>query len=138
MLTHNISEINTGVIICLGSSSSVSCAVNATPKASRSAAYASGSGTTALVSSYAVVVGDVDDNGIWTGNQDDTLKLRTGDAIQDETGGIDAVLTHAQLGTQTDHKVNARADNNAATGMPTITGTARVGQELTAGHCQVN
>ena len=117
---------------CLGSSSSVSCSAGTPPPALRSAALVSGSGTTALVFSYTVVVGDVDDNGIWIGNQDDTLKLDAGDAIEGEVGGLAAVLTHGQRGGQSGHKVNGAAANTAATGAPTITGTAEVGQTLTA------
>ena len=117
---------------CLGSSGTVSCSVGTPPPALRSAAYESGTGTTALVFSYTVVVSDVDDNGIWAGNQDSTIKLDTGDAIQGEVGGLDAVLTHPEVGSPTGHKVNGAAANTAPTGAPTITGTAQVGQTLTA------
>ena len=117
---------------CLGSSSTVSCSVGTPPPALRSAALSSGSGTTALVFSYTVVAGDMDTDGIWIGNHDRTIKLDAADAIQCTVGGLDAVLTHAEVGGQTGHKVNGAAANTAATGAPTITGTAQVGQTLTA------
>ena len=117
---------------CLGSSSTMSCSVGTPPPALRSAAYESGTGTTMLVFSYTVVAGDVDDNGIWIGNQNDTIKLETGDTIQGTVGGLDAVLTHDEVGPKTDHKVNGATGNIPATGAPTITGTAQVGQTLTA------
>ena len=63
---------------CLGSSATVSCTVGSPPPALRSAALLSGSGTTMLVFSYTVLVGDVDDNGIYAGNQNDTIKLDGG------------------------------------------------------------
>ena len=117
---------------CLGSSATMSCSVGTPPPALRSAALSSGSGTTALVFSYTVVAGDMDTDGIWIGNQDRTIKLDAADAIQGTVGGLDAVLTHAEVGGQTGHKVNGAAANTAATGAPTITGTAQVGQTLTA------
>ena len=43
-----------------------------------------------------------------------------------------ASLAHSVRGTQSGHKVNGAAANTAATGAPTITGTAEVGQTLTA------
>ena len=94
---------------CLGSSSTVSCSVGSPPPARRSAALLSGSGTTMLVFSYTVVAGDVDDNGIYAGNQNETIKLDTGDTIQGTVGGLDAVLTHDAVGTPTGHKVNGEA-----------------------------
>ena len=117
---------------CLGSSATMSCSVGTPPPALRSAALSSGSGTTALVFSYTVVAGDMDTDGIWIGNHDRTIKLDAADAIQGTVGGLDAVLTHAEVGGQTGHKVNGAAANTAATGAPTITGTAQVGQTLTA------
>ena len=94
---------------CLGSSATVSCTVGSPPPALRSAALLSGSGTTALVFSYTVMVGDVDDNGIYAGDQSETLKLDSGDAIQGTVGGLDAVLTHNAVGSPTGHKVNGVA-----------------------------
>ena len=117
---------------CLGSTATVSCSVGMPPPALRSAALLSGSGTTALVFSYTVLVGDVDDNGIYVGNQNDTIKLDGGDTIQGTVGGLTAVLTHTAVGSPTGHKVNGAAANTAAMGAPTITGTAQVGETLTA------
>ena len=100
---------------CLGSSATVSCTVGMPPPALRSAALLSGSGTTALVFSYTVLVGDVDENGIYAGNQNDTIKLDGGDTIQGTVGGLTAVLTHAEEGEHTGHKVNGAAANTAPT-----------------------
>ena len=90
---------------CLGTGS---CEVGMPPPSRRRAALLSGSGTTALVFSYTVVVGDVDDNGIWAGDQDRTIKLEGG-TIQSTVGGLDAVLTHLAVGTKIGHKVNGAA-----------------------------
>ena len=94
---------------CLGSSSTMSCSAGMPPPALRSAAYVSGSGTTMLVFSYTVVAGDMDDNGIWIGNLADTLKLDAADTIEGTMGGLTAVLTHAEEGPQTGHKVDGGA-----------------------------
>ena len=94
---------------CLGTTATASCNVGTTPPARRRAALSSGSGTTALVFSYKVMVGDVDDNGIWIGDQTRTIKLGTGVAIEGTVGGLTAVLTHAEEGAQADHKVNGAA-----------------------------
>ena len=99
---------------CLGTTSTMSCDMGATPPARRRAALSSGSGTTALVFGYTVVAGDVDDNGIWTGDQSRTIKLEGG-TIQGTVGGLDAVLTHAEEGEHTGHKVNGAAANTAPT-----------------------
>ena len=109
---------------CLGSSATVSCSVGTPPPARRSAALLSGSGTPALVFSYTVLVNDVDDNGIYAGNQDGTIKLETGDTIQGTVGELDAVLTHDAVGTPTGHKVNG----NTAPGMPTDLAATANGQ----------
>ena len=98
---------------CLGSTATVSCSVGTPPPALRSAALSSGSGMTTLVFSYTVVAGDMDTDGIWIGNHDRTIKLDTGDAIRGTGGGLDAVLTHAEEGTQR-HKVNGEATDRAA------------------------
>ena len=100
---------------CLGTTSTASCNVGTSPPARRRAALSSGSGTTALVFGYTVVVGDVDDNGIWIGDQDRTIKLETGDTIQGTVSGLDAVLNHDELGEKTGHKVNGASSNNAPT-----------------------
>ena len=100
---------------CLGSSGAGSCEVGMPPPTRRRAPLLSGSGTTALVFSYTVVAGDMDDNGIWAGDQDRTIKLETGDTIQGTVGGLDAVLTHAEVGIKPDHKVNGAPANTAPT-----------------------
>ena len=70
-----------------------------------------GSGTATLVFGYTVAPGDEDDNGIWIGDQDRTL---VGDRNGNpQSGTITSVatntaadLTHVELGTQSDHKVD--------------------------------
>ena len=99
---------------CLGNSDGGSCTDGSPPPTRRRAALSSGSGTMALVFSYTVVAGDMDDNGIWIGDQDRTIKLDTGDAIRGTVGGLDAVLTHPSGGAQTGHKVNGEATDRAA------------------------
>ena len=99
---------------CLGNSDGGSCTDGSPPPTRRRAALSSGSGTTALVFSYTVVAGDMDTDGIWIGDQDRTIKLDTGDAIEGTVGGLDAVLTHAEEGTQPGHKVNGEATDRAA------------------------
>ena len=100
---------------CLGNSDGGSCTDGSPPPTRRRAALSSGSGTTALVFSYTVVAGDMDDDGIWIGDQDRTIKLDTGDAIRGTVGGLDAVLTHPSGGAQTGHKVNGGAAATAQT-----------------------
>ena len=100
---------------CLGTTSTMSCDVGTTTPARRRAALSSGTGTTALVFGYTVVVGDVDDDGIWIGDQSRTIKLETGDTIQGTVGGLDAVLTHEEKGALSGHKVNGAAANTAPT-----------------------
>ena len=99
---------------CLGSSGAGSCEVGMPPPTRRRAPLSSGSGTTMLVFSYTVVEGDMDDNGIWAGDQDRTIKLEGG-TIQGTVGGLDAVLTHTVVDTEADHKVNGAAANTAPT-----------------------
>ena len=105
---------------CLGNADGGSCTDGSPPPTRRRAALSSGSGTTALVFSYTVVAGEMDDNGIWIGDQDHTIKLDTGDAIRGTVGGLDAVLTHPSGGAQTGHKVNG----GAAATAPTVTEVA--------------
>ena len=99
---------------CLGTTATMSCDAGSTPPARRRAALLSGSGTTALVFGYTVVAGDVDDNGIWTGDQSRSIKLEGG-TIQGTVGGLDAVLTHAEEGEHSGHKVNGATANTAPT-----------------------
>ena len=104
---------------CLGSTATVSCSDGTPPPALRSAAFESGSGTTMLVFSYTVLEGDVDDNGIWIGDQDSTIKLGTA-TIQGTVGGLDAVLTHAEVGSD-GHKVNGQANAAPTAANNTVT-----------------
>ena len=73
----------------------------------KQAAYESGSGTTALVFAYTVQAGDQDDDGISVGDGSDTLKLESGEYIRSVAHMVNAALTHAALGTQSGHKVEA-------------------------------
>ena len=103
----------------------------------KEAAYESGDGTNALVFAYTVLATDMDDNGIWIGDQTRTIMLDAGETIRDlDSNTLDAVLTHDGLGTQSSHTVDGSLTppsiiNNPATGAPTISGTATVGETLT-------
>ena len=86
----------------------------------RSAPLLRGSGTATLVFGYTVVSSDDDDNGIWIGDQDRTLVgarrlMAQSGTITSVATSIAADLTHAALGTDSDHKVDGSrtADNNA-------------------------
>ena len=85
-----------------------------------------------LVFGYTVVAGDVDDNGIWTGDESRTMQARGGHDPGHGGRARRRAGEHAAEGEHTDHKVNGAAANTAAMGAPTITGTAQVGQTLTA------
>ena len=92
----------------------------------RSARLLSGSGSETLVFGYTVVSSDEDDNGIWIGDQDRTLvgnrriSPQTG-TITSEATSTEADLTHAQLGTQSGHKVDGSLNEPSA---PAITAVA--------------
>ena len=73
--------------------------------------------------SYTVQLGDSDNDGIWIGDQDRTLKLDSGDTIQGTVGRLDAVLAHAALGTQSSHKVDGQPVANTP---PVITTTSPI------------
>ena len=73
--------------------------------ADKDAAYASGTGTNALVFEYTVLATDSDNNGIWI--PVNALMLGDGDAIQNGAGK-DMVLNYDQLGGQGSHKVDGR------------------------------
>ncbi len=92
------------------------------------AAYDSTASTaTMLVFSYTVKAGDVDNNGVWFGDQTRTIKLDTGDTIRGTVGALDAVLIHDAGDTQSGHKVNGEADTTVPNtpGAPTgLTATA--------------
>ena len=101
---------------CLGNSEGGSCTDGSPPPARRRVALSSGSGTTELVFSYTVVAGDMDDNGIWIGNHDRTIKLDTGDAIRGTGGGLDAVLTHGGGGHPARPQGQRRGDGPCGAG----------------------
>ena len=72
----------------------------------KQATYQGGSDTTALVFAYTVLAADMDDDGIWIGDQSRTLKLDTGEYIRAVDDQAFAILTHDELGTQSGHKVD--------------------------------
>ena len=97
------------------------------------ASYAGGSGTTALTFTYTVVEPNHSPQGIAV--LADTLELNGG-GIESSSSDTDADLSHTGLAHDPAHKVDWQqsppAANSPATGAPTITGTARVGETLTA------
>ena len=96
------------------------------------ASYASGSGSPNLIFTHTVVEPNISTQGIAV--LESTLELNGGTI---RSGGEDADLVHAGLAHDADHKVDWQESgppaNSPATGAPTITGTARVGETLTAG-----
>ncbi len=72
----------------------------------KQAALVEGADTDSLVFAYTVVEGDADDDGIWVGNQSRTIMLGSGERITDNLVSVDAVLTHDELGRQSDHLVD--------------------------------
>ncbi len=70
----------------------------------RWAEYSRGSGGTALVFTYTVQAGDMDDDGIWLPANFLQLQGGTISAAADTT--VAATLTYAQPGTQSEHKVD--------------------------------
>ena len=82
-----------------------------------------GSGTTVLVFSYTVQVGDSDNDGIWIGDQNHAVTLRSGDAIRGTVGGLDAVIIHAAPGRLSNHKVDGQPVANIP---PVITTTSPI------------
>ncbi|MDE2684601.1 MAG: SwmB domain-containing protein [Chloroflexota bacterium] len=95
------------------------------------ASYESGSGTHSLTFSHTVVEPNISTQGIAV--LENSLELNGG-TIQSD--GEDAGLAHAGLAHDASHKVDWQqsppAANSPATGAPAITGTARVGETLTA------
>ena len=108
------------------------------------ASYASGSGTASLTFAHTVVEPNISTQGIAV--LENTLELNGG-AIRSD--GADAGLAHTGLAHDANHKVDWQAGsgpggssgdddpppppaNSPATGAPSITGTARVGETLTA------
>ncbi len=86
----------------------------------RQAAYASGTGTTALVFSYTVAAGDADTDGIAIGA--DKLALNGG-TIQKTGGSTAATLTHSAVAANASHKVDGVR--------PTLSSAAVSGTALT-------
>ncbi|MCY4447789.1 MAG: SwmB domain-containing protein [Chloroflexi bacterium] len=96
------------------------------------ATYTGGSGTESLTFSHEVVQPNESTQGIAV--LADTLEANGG-AIRSASTGTDAGLGHDGLDHDPAHKVDwrlARAANFPATGAATITGTAQVGETLTA------
>ena len=90
------------------------------------ALYESGSGTSSLIFAHVVVEPNTSTQGIAV--LANTLTLNGG-AIKSTATEADADLSHTGLGHDPNHKVDWQA-NRTATGAPTITGTARVGETL--------
>ena len=100
---------------------------------------AAASTDTELVFAYTVVATDEDDNGIFI-LDDATVRgmsgsgsivLGMGGSIVGKTSAVPASVAHSVRAAQSGHKVDG-SPNSPATGAPTITGTARVGETLTA------
>ena len=96
--------------------------------ASRSAAYETGGGTTALVFGYTVVSGDTDTNGIFLWDEadfddpDGPVRLDSDDTIRFAVTDTDVPLYWAGRGTQSGHKVDgSRTTGNTA---PSFTSSA--------------
>ena len=94
--------------------------------ATKQAALVEGADTDSLVFAYTVVEDDADDDGIWVGNQSRTIKLGSGERITDNLVSVDAVLTHDELGRQSDHLVDG-------TRLPPSDDATLSGFQLTAG-----
>ena len=105
----------------------------------RRAPLVRGSGTATLVFGYTVVSSDEDDDGIWIGDQDRTLVgNRNGDpqngTITSLATSTAADLTHAELGQQSDHKVDgSRTPSNYAPVFDPATATRTVEENSAAG-----
>ena len=97
------------------------------------ASYANGSGTTKLVFSYTLA----DDDGSHSSMlvPGDSLTLNGGTITSASSGG-DAALGHHGAGRAS--FVAAAIPNSAATGAPAISGTAQVGQTLTASTSDIS
>ena len=93
----------------------------------RNASYTSGSGTTKLVFSYTLADDDGRHSSMFV--HGDSLTLNDG-TITSASSGRDAALGH--IGAARASLAVAAIPNSAATGAPTISGTAQVGQMLTA------
>ena len=97
------------------------------------ASYASGSGTTKLVFSYTLADDDGRHSSMFVPG--DSLTLNGGTITSASSGG-DAALGHT--GAAKASFAVAAIPNSAATGEPTISGTAQVGQMLTASTSDIS
>ena len=97
------------------------------------ASYASGSGTTKLVFSYTLADDDGRHSSMFVPG--DSLTLNGGTITSASSGG-DAALAHT--GAARSSFAVADTPNSAATGAPTISGTAQVGQMLTASTSDIS
>ena len=97
------------------------------------ASYASGSGTTKLVFSYTLADDDGRHSSMFVPG--DSLTLNGGTITSASSGG-DAALGHT--GAARSSFAVAAVPNSAATGAPTISGTAQVGQMLTASTSDIS
>ncbi len=87
----------------------------------------------ALVFTYTVVSTDVDNNGIYLYDGNTSFVLETGETVRNKFGK-DARTDYSGNVGQSDHKVDGSLTptNTPPGGLPTISGTAEVGQTLTA------
>ena len=83
------------------------------PRTDKWAEYSSGSGGTALVFTYTVQSGDMDDDGIWL--PENFLELQSGTISAAADNTVDATLTYAEPGLQSVHKVNGSYTTTDAT-----------------------
>ena len=97
--------------------------------ASENADYVSGTGTTALVFEYTVQPTDQDDNGIWI--RENPVHRDSDDKIRGSNGN-DADLTHAQLGGQSNHKVDGSLTPPGSNTAPTASNNTVTTNEDTA------
>ena len=98
----------------------------------KTADYASGSGTTALVFGYTVVSGDTDNNGVEV--KANKLSHNGGSTIKD-TANNDATLTHTALAAQAAHTVDTTVptvSTVAITSSPPNDGTYKAGDTVQA------
>ena len=99
----------------------------------RSASYTSGSGTTKLVFSHTLTDDDGSHSSMFV--PEDSLTLNDGTITSASSGG-DAALGHVAAAMAS--LAVAVVPNSAATGAPTISGTAQVGQTLTASTSDIS
>ena len=80
------------------------------PRDDRWAEYSRGSGGTALVFTYTVQSGDMDNDGIWL--EGNFLQLQSGTIRAAADNTTDATLTYAEPGLQTEHKVDGSVEGS--------------------------